>query len=51
MKIMGEFQESFEKWASEKQEQKWAKLKSEGITKKNVSEWLAITRQWRQEVR
>jgi hypothetical protein len=48
MKIMGEFQESFEKWASEKRGQEWAELKSEGITRENASRWLAITRQWRE---
>jgi hypothetical protein len=47
-KIMGEVQKSLEKWASEKRGQEWAKLKSEGITKENVSEWLAIARQWRE---
>jgi hypothetical protein len=47
-KIMAEFQQSLEKWASEKQGQKWVKLKSEGITKKNVSKWLALVRQWRE---
>lgn len=48
MKIMSEFQESFEKWASEKRGQKWSKLKSEGINKENVSDWLTITREWRE---
>ncbi len=48
MKIMGEFQESLKKWASEKQPQLWTELKSEGVTKKNVSQWLTITRQWRE---
>jgi hypothetical protein len=48
MKIMAEFRESFEKWASEKRGQEWAKLKSEGITKENVSKWLAIIREWRE---
>lgn len=48
MKVMAEFRGSFEKWASEKQGQEWDKLKSEGITKENVSRWLAIIRQWRQ---
>jgi hypothetical protein len=46
--IMGEFRESFEKWASENRGQEWAKLKSEGITKENVHRWLAIIRQWRE---
>jgi hypothetical protein len=50
-KIMVEFQESFEKWASEKRGKEWAKLKTEGITKENVNEWLAITRQWHKEVK
>ena len=50
MKIMAEFQESFEKWASEKRGQEWPKLKSEGITKENVSKWLILARQWRQEI-
>jgi ketosteroid isomerase-like protein len=50
-KIMGELRESLEKWASEKHGQEWAKLNSEGITKENVSEWLAITRQWHKEVK
>lgn len=48
MKIMGQFQQSFEKWATEKRGQEWAELKSEGITKENVSDWLAITQQWRE---
>jgi hypothetical protein len=47
-KIMTEFQQSFEKWASEKQAQEWAKLKSEGITKENVGKWLTLVRQWRE---
>jgi hypothetical protein len=47
-KIMAEFQQSFEKWASEKQAQEWAKLKSEGITKENVGKWLTLVRQWRE---
>ena len=46
--IMDEFQESFEKWASEKQGQEWTKLKSEGVTKENVGKWLAIIRQWKE---
>lgn len=50
MKIMAEFQESFEKWASEKRGQEWTKLKSEGITKENVSKWLILARQWREEM-
>jgi ketosteroid isomerase-like protein len=48
MKTMAEFRESFEKWASEKRGQEWARLKSEGITKENVNRWLAIIRQWRE---
>jgi hypothetical protein len=48
MEIMAEFRESFEKWASEKRGQEWARLKSEGITKENVSKWLAIIRQWQE---
>ena len=48
MKVMAEFRGTFEKWASENQGQEWAKLKSEGITRENVSRWLAIIRQWRQ---
>jgi hypothetical protein len=48
MEIMAEFRKSFEKWASEKRGQEWAKLKSEGITKENVSRWLAIIREWRE---
>jgi hypothetical protein len=48
MKIMGEFRESFEKWASEKRGQEWARLKSEGITRENVDRWLAIIRQWQE---
>lgn len=51
MRIMGEFQESLEKWASEKQGRKWAKLKDEGVTRENVSDWLAITHRWRKEVK
>jgi ketosteroid isomerase-like protein len=51
MKIMAEFRESFEKWASEKRGQEWAKLKSEGITKENVSKWLAIIREWQESKR
>jgi hypothetical protein len=51
MRIMGEFRESFEKWASEKRGQEWAKLQTEGITKENVGEWLALTREWREEIR
>jgi ketosteroid isomerase-like protein len=51
MRVMGEFRESFERWASEERDQKWAKLKSEGITEENVSEWLTITREWREEMR
>ncbi len=51
LKIMAEFREPFEKWASEKRTQQWAKLKSKGITKENVSEWLDITRQWREEMK
>jgi ketosteroid isomerase-like protein len=47
--IMAEFRKTFEKWASEKQGQEWAKLKSEGITKENVGRWLAIIRQWRED--
>jgi limonene-1,2-epoxide hydrolase len=48
VEIMDEFRKSFEKWASEKQGQEWAKLKSEGITKENVNRWLAIIRQWQE---
>ncbi len=48
MEIMAEFREPLEKWASEKQGQEWARLKSEGITKKNVGKWLAIIRQWQE---
>jgi ketosteroid isomerase-like protein len=51
MKIMAEFRESFEKWASEKRGQEWAKLKSEGITEENVGEWLVMTRKWREEMK
>ena len=51
MKIMGQFKESFEKWASEKRGQQWTKLQSEGVTKENVDEWLAMTRQWREEAK
>jgi hypothetical protein len=48
MEMMAEFRESFEKWASDNRGQEWAKLKSEGITKENVGEWLAIIRQWKE---
>jgi limonene-1,2-epoxide hydrolase len=48
VEIMAEFRESFEKWASDNRGQEWAKLKSEGITKENVGEWLAIIRQWKE---
>lgn len=48
MKIMGEFRESFEKWASEKHPEEWIKLKDEGITEENVDKWLTITRRWRE---
>ena len=48
MEIMAEFRNTFEKWASEKQGQEWARLKSEGITKENVNRWLAIIRQWQE---
>lgn len=47
MKIMGQFQESFEKWASENRGYLWDKLKSEGVTEENVGQWLAMARQWR----
>ncbi|MFA5240154.1 MAG: nuclear transport factor 2 family protein [Phycisphaerae bacterium] len=50
-KAMAEFRMSFEKWASEKRGQEWAKLKSEGVTKENVNDWLAITRDWHKEVK
>ncbi|MDD5064414.1 MAG: nuclear transport factor 2 family protein [Phycisphaerae bacterium] len=50
MEIMGEFQETFEKWATEKHGQEWAKLKSEGITRENVGRWLVIIRQWRERL-
>ncbi|MFA5251042.1 MAG: nuclear transport factor 2 family protein [Phycisphaerae bacterium] len=46
--IMGEFRKTFDKWASENRGQEWAKLKSEGITKENVGEWLAMIRQWKE---
>ncbi len=51
MRIMGKFRESFEKWASEKGTEEWAKLKAEGVTEENVDKWLAMTRQWREETR
>jgi len=50
MRIMVEFQTSFEKWVSEKRPEEWAKLKVEGITKENVATWLALARQWREEM-
>jgi hypothetical protein len=49
MEVMGEFRKTFETWATEKHGQEWAKLKSEGITRENVSKWLAIIRQWRED--
>jgi ketosteroid isomerase-like protein len=49
MKCMGMFQESLEKWASEKRGPEWAKLQAEDVTKENVSEWLALIREWREE--
>jgi limonene-1,2-epoxide hydrolase len=48
MEIMAEFRKTFEKWASEKRGQEWARLKSEGITKENVNRWLAIIREWQE---
>lgn len=48
MKIMAEFRQSFERWASEKRLEEWAKLKAEGVTEENVDKWLAMTRQWRE---
>ncbi len=49
MKIMGEFQESFERWAFEKHPEERAKLKAKGITKENVAKWLMLARKWRKE--
>lgn len=49
MKRMGMFQESFEQWASKKLGQEWAKLRTEDVTKENVSAWLALAREWREE--
>jgi ketosteroid isomerase-like protein len=49
MMIMGEFRKSFEKWASEKRAEEWAKLKTEGVTRENADKWLTLTRQWRKE--
>jgi len=51
MKIMGEFRQSFGKWASENHGQQLNRLKSEGITRENVGEWLDLTRRWREETK
>jgi ketosteroid isomerase-like protein len=51
MKIMGEFKESFGKWASEKRAEEWVKLKAEGVTEENVDKWLTMTRQWRESTK
>lgn len=50
MKRMAEFRASFEKWASEKRSEEWAKLKAEGITKENVAKRLMLARKWREEM-
>ena len=50
-RIMREFREAFVQWASDKRPQEWTKLGAEGVTKENVTQWLALIRQWREEAR
>jgi hypothetical protein len=51
-RLLQKTMESFSQWASEKHARQWAELNAEGgsITKDNVGKWLALLRQWRQEM-